>query len=232
MLFTSKGIVLQSFKYGENSLISKVLSEQKGLISLLSNKTKSKKNKQGNYFQPLSAIHFVCYISLKSNIHRVKELTYNNSIPLPFDNVSVNAIRFFLAEVLSKVVKEEEQNFDLYSYVEKKLTLLNTENSPFPTFHITFLMELMVILGIQPFIKKEHTYFDMEQGEGCATKPSHTNFFAPEDVQLYKRCQHAPEGLLKHERGRLLNVILQYYNIQLGGLVNLKSKAVLEVVFG
>ena len=120
MLLQSKGIVLQSFKYGENSLISRVLSEEKGLISLLSNKTKSKKNKQGNFFQPLSAIEFVCYLSSKSNIHRVKELTYNNSIASSPENVSTNAIRFFLAEVLSKVIKEEEQNFSLYQYVAEK----------------------------------------------------------------------------------------------------------------
>ncbi|MDB4061373.1 DNA repair protein RecO [Vicingaceae bacterium] len=232
MLLQSKGVVLQSFKYGENSLISRVLSEEKGLISLLSNKTKRKKNKQGNFFQPLSAIEFVCYLSSKSNIHRVKELTYNNSIGSSPDNVSVNAIRFFLAEVLSKVIKEEEQNFHLYKYVEEKLRHLNTESAPSSSFHITFLMGLMDMLGIQPLITHEHTYFDLEQGEGCATKPNHPNFFTQDEVQLYKTGQDTPEKLLKIERSRLLNIIINYYNTQLGGLANLKSKAVLEVVFG
>ena len=161
MLLHSKGIVLQSFKFGENSLISKVISEEKGLISLMSNKTKGKKNKQGNFFEPLSAIQFVCYISSKSNIHRVKELTYNNQIAPSPENISVNAIRFFLAEFLSKVIKEEEQNFDLYQYIEQKLHILNLGASVSPTFHISFLIELMDILGIQPFIKKEDNYFDM-----------------------------------------------------------------------
>ena len=232
MLLQSKGIVLQSFKYGENSLISRVLSEEKGLISLLSNKTKSKKNKQGNFFQPLSAIEFVCYLSSKSNIHRVKELTYNNSIASSPENVSTNAIQFFLAEVLSKVIKEEEQNFSLYQYVAEKLHQLNTAKIPTSSFHITFLLDLMDILGIQPFITQEHAYFDMEQGEGCTTKPTHPNFFTKEEVELYKTGRESPENLPKLDRSRLLNMIINYYNTQLGGLTNIKSKAVLEVVFG
>tara|TARA_B110000503_G_scaffold21747_1_gene33339 strand:- start:2711 stop:3409 length:699 start_codon:yes stop_codon:yes gene_type:complete len=232
MLLHSNGIVLQSFKFGENSLISKVLSEEKGLISLLSNKTRSKKNKQGNFFQPLSAIQFVCYLSSKSNIHRVKELTYNNQVALSPESIPVSAIRFFLAEFLSKVVKEEEQNFSLYTFVEEKLKLLNSGKSISPSFHISFLIELMDILGIQPLISNEHLYFDMEEGEGCSVKPTHSNFYTKTDITLYKKGEAAQEKLSKLERSKLLNMIIDYYNLQLGGLANIKSKAVLEVVFG
>ena len=232
MLLHSKGIVLQSFQFGENSLISKVLSEEKGLISLLSNKTKGKKNKQGNFFQPLSAIQFVCYLSSKSNIHRVKELTYNNEVAPSPESISVNAVRFFLAEFLSKVIKEEEQNFSLYQYIQEKLHLLNSGKSVSPSFHISFLIELMDILGIQPFITEQHNYFDMEEGEGCAARPSHPNFLTKEDIDLYIKGERTHEKLSKLERGKLLNMIINYYNIQLGGLTNIKSKAVLEVVFG
>jgi DNA repair protein RecO (recombination protein O) len=232
MLLQSKGVVLQSIKYGENSLISKVLSEEKGLISLLSNKTKSKKNKQGNFFQPLSAIQFVCYLSSKSNLHRVKELTYNNEIPLPPESITVNAIRFFLAEFLSKVIREEEQNVNLYLFVERKLGDLNSPSSVIPTFHISFLIELMKILGIQPFMDQKDNYFDMEEGESCAIKPSHHNIYEKKEMELYKKAEKSPGELSKTDRNKLLNMLLNYYSIQLGGLSNIKSKAVLEIVFG
>ncbi len=232
MLLESNAVVLQSIKYGENSLISKVLSEERGLISLLSNKTKSKKNKQGNFFQPLSAIQFVCYLSSKSNIHRVKELTYNHEIPLSPESITVNAMRFFLAEFLSKVIKEEEQNINLYRFVESKLKDLNSRPSVIPTFHISFLIGLMKILGIQPFIEQKDNYFDMEEGEGCSVKPTHTNFYEKNEIFLYKKAETAPEALSKTDRNKLLNMLLNYYYIQLGGFTNIKSKAVLEVVFG
>lgn len=231
MLTTSKGIVLQSIKYGENSLISHVLSEEKGLISLISSNRKSKKNKQGNFFQPLSAIQFVYYVSSKSNIHRVKELSYNNKIALPSDDISINAIRFFVAEFLSKVIKEEEQNFSLYHYIEAKVQELNSQKSAPPYFHISFLIELMDILGIQPNLEEGALYFDLEEGECCAQKPTHPNFYDQKEIELYTIGELNPWQLKKTERNKLLNMVLNYYSVQLGGLPNIKSKAVLEVIF-
>jgi DNA repair protein RecO (recombination protein O) len=231
MLLHSKGVVLQSFKFGENSLISRVISEERGLISLLSNKTKGKKNKQGNFFQPLSAIQFVCYLSSKSNLHRVKEITYNNAVTLSPESVPVNAIRFFLAEFLSKVIKEEEQNVNLYQFVEQKLQKLNS-NPTTSTFHIAFLIELMDILGIQPLITPTDKYYDLEEGEPSVQKPNHPNFFNSSELQLYRKGTETPEGLTKLERSNLLNMLITYYNVQIGGITNIKSKAVLEVVFG
>lgn len=231
MLITSKGVVLQSIKYGENSLISHVLSEEKGLISLISSNRKSKKNKQGNFFQPLSAIQFVCYVSSKSNIHRVKELSYNNQIALSPEDVSINAIRFFIAEFLSKVIKEEEQNFSLYHFIEAKVHELNTKETAPPYFHITFLIELMDILGIQPNVEENALYFDLEEGECCAQKPTHPNFYDQKEIELYTIGALNPRLLKKPERNKLLNMVLNYYSVQLGGLPNIKSKAVLEVIF-
>jgi len=231
MLITSKGVVLRSTKYGENSLISHILSEEKGLVSVISSNRKSKKNKQGNFFQPLSAINFVCYLSAKSNIHRIKEVAYNTSIPPSPDDITINAIRFFLAEFLAKVIREEEQNFNLYSFIESKLGELNAQEQATPCFHITFLIELMDILGIQPFMEHGALYFDMEEGECCATKPAHPNFYDSKEISLFSVGVKNPDSLSKTDRNKLLNMILNYYSVQLGGLPNIKSKAVLEVVF-
>ena len=232
MLLTSRGIVLQSFKYGENSLISKVISQDRGLITLLSNKTKGKKNKQGNFFQPLSAIQFVCYISNKSDVHRVKEITYNQRIPLPPESMTVNAVRFFLAEFLSKVIKEQEQNFELFNYLESQLSAMNARPNISSYFHIQFLTKLMDILGIQPFVNLTHVYLDLQEGEGCFIKPKHSKFFNKKEIDLYLLGRNNPTALKKNERSQLLNLILNYYDIQLGGIANIKSKAVLEIVFG
>lgn len=232
MLLSSKGIVLQSFKYGENSLISKVFSEEKGLVTLISNRSKGKKNRQANFFQPLSAIHFVCYLSKSSDIKRTKELSYNNLIPPPTDDVALSAIRFFLAEFLSRVIKEEEQNIVLYSFLEMKLSELNSNSDIVPHFHIKVLIELLEILGIQPLLNEKETYFDFEEGSSTSTKPLHPNFCDKADLDALLIAQKDCSLLNKNNRSSLLNILIDYYNIQLGGgFENIKSKAILEVVF-
>jgi DNA repair protein RecO (recombination protein O) len=232
MLLSSNGIVLQSFKYGENSLISKVISEEKGLLTMISNRSKSKKNKQANFFQPLSAIQFVCYTSNRSTIHRIKELSFNNCIPQPSENIALNAIRFFLAEFLCQVIKEEEQNTTLYSFLEKKLIELNSELDHISHSHIRFLIELLNILGIQPLLDDSHLFLDFEEGSTTNRKPSHPHFCDQNELALLLTAQKNCALLSKTNRSVLLNILISYYNVQLGGgFENLKSKAVLEVVF-
>ncbi|MBL4707574.1 MAG: DNA repair protein RecO [Flavobacteriales bacterium] len=232
MLLSSKGIVLQSFKYGESSLISKVFSEEKGLITLISNRSKNKKNRQANFFQPLSAICFVCYLSNKSDIHRIKELSYNQQIPQYSENVALSAIRFFLAEFLSKVIKEEEQNIILFSFLETKLSELNSIDEITGHFHIKVLIELLEILGIQPLLKEGDKYFDFEEGSSSNSKPLHPNFCDKTDLDLLLYAQKDYSLLNKNNKASLLNILIDFYNIQLGGgFENLKSKSVLEIVF-
>lgn len=230
MLLSSKGVVIQSIKYGENSLISKIISEEKGLVSVISTRSKSKKNKQGNYFQPLSAIHFVAYLSNKSTLFRIKEITFNKAIQAQED-VVISSIRFFLAEILGKVVKEEEQNFQLYQFIEKELINLYSKEADRATFPLNFLIRFMNILGIQPDINPKDLYFDYYEGCTTNSKPNHfeyserNNFIA---LSKYITSNIKPSKL---ERKQLVNLLLCYYNVQLSaGLENLKSKAVLEVV--
>lgn len=232
MLLSSKGIVIQSFKYGESSLISKVFSEEKGLVTLISSRSKNKKSRQANFFQPLSAIHFVCYHSKKSDIYRTKELSYNQEIPQPSESIALNAIRFFLAEFLSKTIKEEEQNITLYTFLEKKLVELNSAFDVKGYFHIIVLIELLEVLGMQPLLNEKEIYFDFE--EGCSTniKPLHANYCDKNGLDLLLIAQKDGSLLKKNSRSSLLNLLLDYYNVQLGGgLESLKSKAVLEAVF-
>ena len=176
MLLKSEGIVLHSIKYGESSQISKVLSKEKGLISLLSSRHKSKKNKKTNYFEPLSSISFVCYLSNKSTLHRVKEVQFNNSQKSTNRDIVLTSIRFFLAEFLTKVVKEEEQNVSLYNFIEKEVFLLFSLKENIGSFHITFLSKLCHQIGITPDFSEEGNYFDFYEGSIVHNKPKHEDF--------------------------------------------------------
>ena len=150
---------------------------------------------------------------------------------MPPESLPINAIRFFLAEFLSKVIKEEEQNFSLYDFLELKLEELYSSVDINPAFHISFLIELMNILGIQPYLEPYHTYLDLEAGEGSSAKPSHPNYLEKLEVDLYLTGIKNVTLLRKKERSTLLNALLNYYNSQLGGTLSIKSKAVLEVIF-
>lgn len=232
MLLQSEGFVLQSLKYGESSQISKIFTKEKGLLSVISSRSKSKKSRQANYFQPLTAINFVCYLSNKSNIHRIKEVSFNTKINSVQEDIALNALRFFLAEFMSKVIREEEQNFSLYDFVEQQISLLFSKESDMAFFHIQFLLGFCDEIGITPDIEGQGNYFDLLEGSVSSVRPVHDEFLEGELKILLEKAIKKQFSFNKRERLILLNLLIRYYNIQLdGGVEHLKSKAVLEVVF-
>lgn len=232
MLLQSEGIVLQSINYGENSQISKILSKEKGLISVISSKSKRKKSKQTNYFQPLSPVRFICYVSNKSSIYRIKEIGFNTTIYTLKEEVSVNAVRFFLAEFLAKVIQEEEQNIPLYNFIESEVNAFYNGTTEVANMHISLLSKLCHQIGITPDFSEKGNYFDLIEGCVVSSKPHHTDYCDDSAKLLLQKSMNNDFSFTKKERQQLLNVLIHYYNIQLGGnLQNLKSKAVLEVVF-
>ncbi len=232
MLLSSNGIVLSSVKYGENSTISKVFSQEKGLLTLISSRSRSKKAKQANFFQPLSLLHFICYFS-NNSMHRVKEVSFVKGGEGAYEDVAANSIKFFLAELLSKLIKEEEQNLELYQFLYTQIQLLNSQKTNYGDFHLRFLISFFDQLGIQPHIKPSDIYFDLQEGASTSTKPTHQDFLESKNSTLFFRACNGDLNFIKTEKNQVLNLIINYYNIQIGGgLENLKSKAVLEVVFG
>lgn len=233
MLLSTKGVVLQSIKYGDSSLISKVFSQEKGLLSIISNRSKGKKNKSINYLQPLGMVNFVCYHTNKSTIHRLKEISFQQKGKFNDEDVVKSAIRFFLAEFLCVVIKEEEQNQELYSFLEDKIReLISLESSQLGNFPIRFLIDFLVHLGIYPNIDSNDRYFDLVEGSSTTITPNHNSYFENRQWSLFMSSVTSVDHLKKMERNELLDLLLIYYNVQLGGgLEHLKSKSVLEMVF-
>jgi len=231
MLLKSEGIVLGSIKYGDSSLISHVFSKEKGLISLISNKSKKGKSAFNNYLQPLCFVDFVCYDSNRSSISRLKEISFCYDYNEFQADIATNSLRYFIAEFLGKIIKEEEQNLSLYSFLERELKELHVVKLK-SGFHISFLLDLLTELGLQPHLNNNHFYFDLIEGTSGIVKPTHSDFYEKEILELFNNAAENRSIKSKNERTTLLNVLLRYYSIQLNlDLENLKTKQVFEVVF-
>ena len=231
MLLSSEGIVLGSIKYGDSSIISHVFSKEKGLISLISSTSKKGKSSFKSYLQPLCFIDFVCYNSKKSSISRIKEVSFCADYNEFQADVSTNSLRYFIAEFLGKIIKEEEQNHSLYHFLERELKQLQDVKQK-GGLHITFLIDLLSELGLQPHLNADDSYFDLIEGTSVNQKPRHQDFYDREVLILFQNAALNRSISAKNERTTLLNALLRYYSIQLNiDLENLKTKQVFEVVF-
>jgi len=229
----SKAIALSSLNYGDNSLISKVYSKEFGFISLISSARKNKKQGLKHYFDPLNCIQLSFYYRANKDLHRLTEVSNaakrigNEST---IETIKKSSLRFFLAELLGKILTQTEKDDLLFEFLWKKSEELLTAEDIDSNFHLLFMWELCDILGISPVLSTEGEFFDHEEASFVIRRPRHKSFEGSEVKLLLMQLKE--DGQLNQvQRQSLIRFFLRYFEFQFGGLGKLKTLDVLESVF-
>ena len=110
MLQSTRGIVLQTHKYTDNSVIAKIFTSAFGLKSYLVSGIYNKKSAtRSNLLQPLSMLELIVTHNDNNKLQRIKELSsYYQYITIPIDTLKTSII-LFLNEMLCLSIKETEK---------------------------------------------------------------------------------------------------------------------------
>lgn len=238
MLHTTKGIVFHHFKYSEKSVIAKIYTEKFGLQSYIINSVRSKKAKNKlAYLQVLSIVEINAYYKENKTLQQLKDI----KLACPFQSIPFNiykgSIAFFVAEVLSKSVKEEEPNKNLFQFLFNTIQFLDLRERQYNNFHLIFLNQLSKHLGFYPQNNEStNRYFDLQEGFFVPFRPHHKAFIEPPVATLFRDILGTNfDGMhqLKidtKQRKTLLNVFLDFYALHLSNFGVLKSKEILEEI--
>jgi len=238
MQVQTKAIVLSSLKYGETSLIVKAFTASDGLKSyLLKGVFSSRKGKlKAAYFQPLSQLEIVAVHKDKGTLESIREVKVNFPYATLHADITKNAITLFLSEILVICIREEQADPGLFSYLETALQWLDTHDH-IANFHLYFLLALMRYLGCYPDTRKiEAPYFDLFEGQFTQV-PTGKRMISGEDLEHFRALLGANFDevhmikLSKVQRQRLLQIIVDYFELHLHGFRKPKSLAVLNEVF-
>ncbi|MDT0553605.1 DNA repair protein RecO [Urechidicola vernalis] len=239
MLVATKAIVLNSIKYGDTSLIVKCFTEKSGCKSyLLKGVLGSRKGKiKASYFQPLTQLNIIGKHNSKGNLNSLKEVHIHNPYQSLYSNIFKQSIVFFLSEVLSTSIQEEESNEDLYSYIESALMWLDLHEN-ISNFHLLFLLKLTKFLGFYPELENiGYSNFDLLEGRFVKNVKYHNNVVSNEDLIAFKKLLGINiDALHKVEfnavnRHRVLDILIRYFELHLTGFKRPKSLDVLRQVF-
>jgi len=235
---STSAIVINALKYSDSSLIVKLYTKQFGLVPyLIRGVLKSKKGKlKAAYFQPLTQLNVVVSHQEKRNLQSLREAQILHPYKTLHSNIVKQSLAMFLSEIIASSIQEEESNELLYNYLENSFLWLDSHDA-ISNFHLLFLLNLSKFLGFYPdtthrnlkgFHLKEGVYThqlnekDVIKGEGffLFQKLLGINFDTIESVKFSKR-----------ERADLLQMLIRYFELHLGGFRNPKSLEVLETVF-
>ncbi|MGB0896010.1 MAG: DNA repair protein RecO [Flavobacteriaceae bacterium] len=225
MISTTKAIVLSTIKYKDSSLIVTCYTKNHGVQAyILHHILKSKKGKiNPAYFQVLSQLEL--QVSYKSNqtLQKISEVKLQHSYTSLQTNIYKSTVALFLAEILHNCLKEEEENHDLYNYLEASLLWYDIHDFN-ANFHLLFLIKLSQHLGIYPdehILQQHFFYYEKNQVKIDALKLLFgVNF---DDLHHIKYSAQM--------RQDILNEILQYFNVHLGVFKQPKSLKILHDIF-
>jgi len=234
----TRGIVLHSVKYAENSLIVSVYTLHHGRCSFMVQGVHGGRSRNKvALFQPLTLLDIEMAHSPRRDLQRFREV----SVAMPFhsmhSNIVKSTIALFLGDVLSRVLREEEHNEQLFSYTLHAIQLLDTMTEGVADFHLVFLSDLSKHLGFYPGnnFAAGTPYFDGRAGMFVAQKNSHC-LGEGESRLLSLMLDHGFEqagtlSLNKPTRAKFLEIMIDFYSLHLPGMRHLQSLEVLGQVF-
>ncbi|MBP2834110.1 DNA repair protein RecO [Aquimarina sp. U1-2] len=238
MNVTTKAIVVHSLRYGEADLIITLFTKTSGLRSYLQRGVlKSKKGKiRSSFFQPLMLLEIEAFHKNKGTLERIKEVKVGTHYKTLHTNLIKSSLVFFIADILKNAIQEEEENTELFNYLETAILWLDS-NDGIANFHITFLIKLTQYLGFFPDTSTmEYAYFNLQEG---VFQPSETNLYCQSGLAVSKLKEFLGTtfeasmtiGLSKSTRSELLSMLLVYFELHLHGFKKPKSLSVLSEIF-
>ncbi len=240
MLITTAGIVLQLVKYGESSVIVTIYTREYGRQAFMMNVSRSKSGKRKNgLLQPLFLVDLVFYYKENRDIQRIKEIknapAYQN---IPFHVVKSTQV-LFLAEMLSKTLREQESAPEMFDFIQNALLFFDLMEGPSAAFHLWFLFRLTGYLGFLPDTRKTsfEGWFDMRKGAVVPFEPSHPFFVKKEATDFLcslsaLKIHEIPHWIIpRNMRGYLTQKLVEYYRLHFEHLGEIKSLKVLQEVF-
>lgn len=240
MIRKSRGIVLHTTRYGESSLVVHCYMEHSGRQTLMvKGVRKSRKQNRSNLFQPLFILDFEIYHKENRDIHLVKEV--ERAVPLnsiPFD-ITKSTQAIFMAEVLYRVIREEESNPILANFLISSIQYLDTMEEASPDFHIVFMFQLSKHLGFYPQnnFGEGKIFFNLLSGQFKSEYGDPEIYLDRESSDLWSRYMQADLQSVKAEnfnglqRKLILDNLARFYKLHVMGLGEIRSLEVLHTYF-
>lgn len=153
------GFLLSYIKYGDHDAVIHCFTKENGYRSLFLRGIYAKKSKKKPYLFPLRELRLTFKIPSSQKMPEIAklELAENRS----FDrNVVAGAVLFFIADFLNLLLKNEEENAELYGEITKFLSELQENNF---AAHLIFLIRMLKFQGITPLLTS-YPYLNPESG--------------------------------------------------------------------
>ncbi len=243
MIYSTKGIVLRTIKYGENSIVASIFTEMFGIQSYIVNSVRTQgKNSKAHFFQPSSLLDMQVYHSELKNLQRIKDVSWSEVYKNVLSDVTKNAVALYMVELLHKCLKQPEPNPDLFNFCEDAFVGLDISGAEVTAnFPLYFALQLTHFFGLrlQDNYSIQRNHFDINEGSFTEKLPGMDSLAEPNISshisQLLKALR--PDDLVeiklnKNIRKSILGILENYYAFHISEFGTMKTLPILHELLG
>lgn len=231
MLVKTKGIVIKSIKYGDNSAIVNIFTRQFGLLGFMVRGLYGKKsNIKTSYLLPLNLLDLVFENHSKKNLQSIKEINILDSYYSMDFSLGRQAMFAIHNEVLQQLLKENQHNDLLFDYLEHEL-LPNLKLEPH-FWHLPY--DMLSILHHYGCLPNADTYLEgyfLDIKNGIFT-PTNVNPRIDNNKEVSKIIVELINKGMMHLvksnqlRNQTIDCLLEYFRLHVNEHFQLKSREV------
>ncbi|MFO7722042.1 MAG: DNA repair protein RecO [Bacteroidales bacterium] len=238
MLISTEGIILRTTRYGDSGLIVNIYTRSEGLVPF---SFRMKQGKPGSkaLLSPMTMVRLVADLKTSRKIHHTRELSLLKPYQsIPWDPVK-GGVLMFINELMIKVLKEEEANSELFSFIIRVLSTLDEQQPLHPSYHLSVMVHLAKYLGFYPRNGnfQPGKCFDLREGIFVNPPVPHPEYADQELSILINDLISIPFDEYQHfrveraQRQALLETLILFYHLHVAGFGQMKSVQVLRSMF-
>lgn len=241
MLEKTRGIVLHSLRYGDDSLIVDILTESHGTVPFLVKVPRSKKaSVKIQLLRPLTVLSLDMDFRQQKSLQRISDM----HVEVPFVSIPYEPMKemvaLFLGEVLYYALRKEDRNEQLFDFLLYSLSWFDAVDENYANFHLALLMKLTRYLGFWPNCegRGKMDFFDLQEGSFCTFRPVHGQCLNAEEAEWVPRFLRMNYVTMRRfklnrsQRSYVLDVLCRYYRLHIPEFPEVKSLDILKEVVG
>jgi DNA repair protein RecO (recombination protein O) len=240
MIETTRAITLNYIRYSETSIIAHVYTEKFGRVSfMVKGALRPRSQFKAVIFEPFTLIEIEYNAkpnqSLKMPIN-VQLIGIHNNIR---NDIRKATLSLFLSELVYKTVHEEHADNALFEFLFQSIQLLDTIEKGTFAFHLWFIVQLARRLGFGPVnnYSSLNPVFDVKSAQFVPRSPYFLKYLDGEESQKLSQLMDSGVSgfqnieLSVNQRNKILDILLELYNMHHEGIGTLKSLNILREVF-
>ena len=224
---TQQAFLLSYIKYGDHDAVLHCFCKESGYTSFFAKGIYAPKNKKKAFLFPINEIQMQVS-DRKKSIQNVLKIEQTGKTGFTSD-IRKNTILFFAADLLNQILRNENQNQEIYQEITIFLDHLKGDN-----FHSHLVLTFLLIkrLGLQPLFS-DNQFLNPETGTFEALE-SHRDF-GREVSAVWKFLLLSPDAygiqMDRSMRQNFLNSVMIYLHYHLSDFREPKSLEVIKEIF-